>query len=225
MKNNDICTTMNELGLKKILKQLQEENRKQRERIEELQQKLEVYYKLTNELKNIIESDRTASRKFNAIIEDINKAKSFPDLFQRLFKNLKNNFKKINFWISFIAEGRFSEFIVQGLKIKNLDMETRISFVSEKDFNKTIMGVSETFLDNGDLNKYSILFPVKSPQLIKSIAIIPLIIQYEDDYIEIIGSLNLGHHDQEHYSPYDKDTDLLKNLAGILSSKMSFFAR
>lgn len=183
--------------------------------IEDMQKRLEIE-KLKRSFLYIraLTNEEITDRIFDVCIK-ILKVHNYRDIFKVLLNQIKENFKIDYVWITLQANnGIFDPQDI--LDQSNADIARGLKIIGSSIFKKLIFCEKPfAFNDIPTVAKYSSnLFPGNVCFAPRSMAIIPLIMKDQ-----VIGSLNLGSNDPEHYNPDERQTNFStqENLGAIIS--------
>jgi len=138
---------------------------------------------------------------------------NFKDLFERLLSEIGTRFSIPYVWLSMVDESEISPLV--GAIEASEELRERLKIIEAAGFLELIEGRTKPLLANGDLKQFYRLFPSSQKYFLKSLAVVPLLLDGR-----IIGSLNLGDSDPMRYRP-GMDTRFLDQLAVKLSICLS----
>ncbi|HPL63865.1 MAG: GAF domain-containing protein [Syntrophales bacterium] len=137
----------------------------------------------------------------------------FKALFEKLLSEIGTRFSIPYVWLSMVDESEISPLI--GAIESSDDLRGRLKIIESEGFLELVEDRTKPLLANGDLKHFYKLFPSSQKYFLKSIAVVPLLLDGR-----IIGSLNLGDSDPMRYRP-GMDTRFLEQLAVKLSICLS----
>lgn len=152
-------------------------------------------------------------KKFYQVETSILSILNFKDLFEVLLTEISNKFRIPFVWLSIIDKSDVSN-LIQSLESSKIVKE-RLNIIKKNAFLPLINNGTKPLLVNDNLKKYYKLFPNNKKYLIRSMSIIPIVLDGE-----IIGSLNQADSSFERFEP-GIDTLFLEQLATKVSLCLS----
>jgi uncharacterized protein YigA (DUF484 family) len=166
-----------------------------------------------DEIHDTLKENQLLARKFEMVEKRLIGISSPVRLFEHLLGQIEKEFSVPFVWVSLTDKGPLSG-IAGALKASAL-LKDRISVVEEAVLLGLTGQAEAPVLANTDLNPFFKLLPGSIKYFLKSLAVVPLTVDGT-----LAGSLNLGDYSSGRYRP-GMDTDLLKHLAGFVSSRLS----
>ncbi len=153
------------------------------------------------------------SRKFHQVETSILSVLNFKDLFDVLLSEISDKFKIPFVWLTIIDNSEVSN-LIQFLKSSNIVKE-RLNIIPKNSLLSLINNEKKPLLINENLKPYFKLFPPNRKYLIRSMSVIPILLDGE-----IIGSLNQADTSPKRFEP-GINTTFLEQLAIKVSLCMS----
>ncbi len=160
-----------------------------------------------------LRANQEIAHKFFEVEACILSILNFKDLFEKLLTEIREKFGIPHLWLSMIDQSDISS-LIQELASSEL-LKERLNITRRDLFLELIQNKPKPVLTNGDLKSFYKLFPENEKYFIKSIAVVPLMLDGE-----IIGSLNMADHSEQRFQP-GMDTKFLEQLATIVSICLS----
>jgi len=160
-----------------------------------------------------LRSNQEIAQKFFEVEACILSILNFRDLFEKLLTEIREKFGVPHLWVSLIDQSDLSS-LIQELTASEL-LKERLNITRRDLFTQLVENKSKPVLANGELKPFYKLFPENEKYFIKSIAVIPLLLDGE-----LIGSLNLGDYSEKRFQP-GMDTKFLEQLSTVVSICLS----
>jgi len=162
---------------------------------------------------DIVRHNEEIARKFFEIEKRILVILDFAGLFEVLVAEIRSQFKVPYAWISLVGKSELTGFIRKLTASEKL--KKHLNLVEKSVFESLTHGRMKPILANGDLKRFSPLFPKNPKHPIRSVAIAPIALDGE-----LIGSLNQADTSSERFHP-GIDVSLLEQLAMKVSLCLS----
>lgn len=185
--------------------------------VEKISTRASVLKSQLNEYEDLLRASDSTAQKFYELDKFICNSSSIIDIFDGLFGKIEEVFRVNNVWIVFVDEGAYVSDVRKYVKFEQL--YTRMCFCPQNDLLSMLCGNAKPVLVNQNLALYRKSSPVSIKHFIKSMALIPLVIDGE-----IIGSLNFGYHTKHRFSP-DLDSIFLEMLGLKISFAIKMFLK
>jgi diguanylate cyclase (GGDEF)-like protein len=145
------------------------------------------------------------SRKFHEIETSILSILNFTDLFEILLVKIREKFNIPYVWLSLIEKSEVSS-LIKTLESSQI-LKERMNIIDRGTLDDLLEGSDKPKLANTDLRPYYKLLPPKQKFFMKSLAVVPLLMDGK-----LIGSLNQADSSKRRFEP-GIDTGLLERLA------------
>ena len=153
------------------------------------------------------------AERFHKIEERVHAAQTVADLFEQLLDGIEKEFNIPFVWIS-LADHDDAAPLIEDVQ-KSDFLQNRFSVVSPELLDQILSGGQKPVLANKDLLPFYRLLPPSRKYFVKSIAVIPFVLNGR-----VAGTWNNGDADESRYHP-DMKTDLIESLAGQISQKLT----
>lgn len=149
-------------------------------------------------------NEEIASKLFEIEVQIMNISNS-TDFFEKLLKTVQDSFQIDQVWLS-LTEKTVKTQLAALFKAPEMPLH-QAHVCNTVDFLRVTQSSREPILVNWDIQRYKVLVPTCYWPTLKSLAILPLLVDGQ-----LIGSLNFGSEDSSRYDP-TKDRFFLKQLA------------
>ncbi|SEM29221.1 GAF domain-containing protein [Syntrophus gentianae] len=161
---------------------------------------------------DMLKKNEEIAKKFLKVESALNSADTPSKLLETLLKQLEVEFNIPYVWFTFVQRTG-NEDLIRHLAMAE-SLRGQVGILDEASFTEILPQKNLPVLANENLRPFYRLFPQTRKFFLKSIAVVPLILNGL-----LIGSLNLGDASPERYYP-GMDTSLLQQLAGKVSEHL-----
>ena len=166
-----------------------------------------------NQNEDIRRHNDSVAQRFSKIEAGIDAARGIDTVFKTLFYGVETEFDLPFVWLTLIDEAHTQPLISAVTATEHL--KNRLCILTPEAFSRLIPNAGSPVLANRDLAPYYRLLPPRCKYFIKSLAVVPFMID-----TRVAGSWNNGDSAAERYSP-EMETELLAGLGRALSRKLS----
>ncbi len=169
-----------------------------------------------NQNEDIRRHNDSVAQRFTKIEAGIDAARSIDNVFKTLFYGIETEFDLPFVWLTLMDEAHTQPLI--SAVTSSEPLKNRLCLLSPEVFSSLIPDPAGPVLANRDLAPYYRLLPPRCKYFIKSIAVVPFMLDGR-----LAGSWNNGDSAVERFSP-EMETELLAGLGRTLSRKLSQLA-